>query len=138
MLKRIYDWCIDAADKPYALWILAAVAFAVWHWLAVWGEQGLDFSVYWFGGKILNDAGPVVGKAALERAGVVFTRLPETEDWGGRVASFLDPDGNEIELYIDVAGVDWANDPALIGYFLMNEPTWGSSSDLPAVGMDSG
>ena len=27
----------------------------------------------------------------------------------------LDPDGNEIELYIDVAGVDWANDPALIG-----------------------
>jgi membrane protein YqaA with SNARE-associated domain len=28
MLKRIYDWCIDAADKPYALWILAAVAFA--------------------------------------------------------------------------------------------------------------
>ncbi len=36
---------------------LAAVAFAVWHWLAVWGEQGLDFSVYWYGGKILNDAG---------------------------------------------------------------------------------
>jgi membrane protein YqaA with SNARE-associated domain len=28
MLKRIYDWCLDAADKPYALWILAAVAFA--------------------------------------------------------------------------------------------------------------
>src|SRR5438309_7368969 len=28
MLKRTYDWCIDAADKPYALWILAAVAFA--------------------------------------------------------------------------------------------------------------
>src|SRR5690348_16161167 len=28
MLKRIYDWCIAAADKPYALWILAAVAFA--------------------------------------------------------------------------------------------------------------
>jgi membrane protein YqaA with SNARE-associated domain len=28
MLKRIYDWCIAAADKPYALWILGAVAFA--------------------------------------------------------------------------------------------------------------
>ena len=28
MLKRTYDWCIDAADKPYALWILAAVSFA--------------------------------------------------------------------------------------------------------------
>lgn len=25
-----------------------------------------------------------------------------------------DPDGNEIELYIDVAGVDWRSDPALI------------------------
>ncbi|MCX6499084.1 MAG: glycosyltransferase 87 family protein [Arthrobacter sp.] len=36
---------------------LAVVAYAVWHWLAVWGEQGLDFSVYWYGGKILNDAG---------------------------------------------------------------------------------
>ena len=28
MLKRIYDWCIDTAHKPHALWILAAVAFA--------------------------------------------------------------------------------------------------------------
>ncbi|MBS0530290.1 MAG: DedA family protein [Proteobacteria bacterium] len=28
MLRRMYDWCIAAADKPYALWILAAVAFA--------------------------------------------------------------------------------------------------------------
>jgi catechol 2,3-dioxygenase len=26
----------------------------------------------------------------------------------------LDPDGNEIELYIDVAGVDWRNDPQAI------------------------
>jgi len=26
----------------------------------------------------------------------------------------LDPDGNEIELYIDVAGVDWKADPSLI------------------------
>jgi catechol 2,3-dioxygenase len=25
-----------------------------------------------------------------------------------------DPDGNEIELYVDVPGIDWANDPALI------------------------
>ncbi len=26
----------------------------------------------------------------------------------------LDPDGNEIELYIDVPGVDWKSDPSLI------------------------
>lgn len=28
MLRRIYDWCIDAAHKPYAIWIMAAVSFA--------------------------------------------------------------------------------------------------------------
>ncbi len=28
--------------------------------------------------------------------------------------NILDPDGNEIELYIDVAGVDWKSDPTLI------------------------
>src|SRR6478736_2030037 len=28
ILRRIYDWRIDAADKPYALWILGAVSFA--------------------------------------------------------------------------------------------------------------
>jgi catechol 2,3-dioxygenase len=26
----------------------------------------------------------------------------------------LDPDGNELELYIDVAGVDWRNNPAAV------------------------
>jgi catechol-2,3-dioxygenase len=26
----------------------------------------------------------------------------------------LDPDGNEVELYIDVPGVDWKSDPALV------------------------
>jgi predicted enzyme related to lactoylglutathione lyase len=35
----------------------------------------------------------------LTRAGVVFTRPPETEDWGGRVATFLDPDGNVLQLF---------------------------------------
>jgi len=28
MLKRIYDWCIEAAHKPYALWVMGVVAFA--------------------------------------------------------------------------------------------------------------
>src|SRR5215471_8036127 len=28
MLKRIYNWCLEAAHKPYALWIMGAVAFA--------------------------------------------------------------------------------------------------------------
>ena len=28
MLRRLYDWCIAAADKPYAIWILGIVSFA--------------------------------------------------------------------------------------------------------------
>jgi membrane protein YqaA with SNARE-associated domain len=28
MLRRVYDWCIEAADRPHALWVLGAVAFA--------------------------------------------------------------------------------------------------------------
>ena len=28
MLRRIYDWCIDAAHKPYSIWIMGAVSFA--------------------------------------------------------------------------------------------------------------
>jgi membrane protein YqaA with SNARE-associated domain len=28
MLRRLYDWCIAAADKPYALWLMGAVSFA--------------------------------------------------------------------------------------------------------------
>lgn len=28
MLRRLYNWCINAAGKPHATWILAAVSFA--------------------------------------------------------------------------------------------------------------
>jgi membrane protein YqaA with SNARE-associated domain len=27
MLRRLYDWCIAAADKPYATWLMGIVAF---------------------------------------------------------------------------------------------------------------
>ena len=36
--------------------------------------------------------------ARLVAAGVVFTRPPEREDWGGHVATFSDPDGNVVQL----------------------------------------
>jgi len=36
--------------------------------------------------------------ARLEANGVVFTRPPEAEEWGGRVATFRDPDGNLLQL----------------------------------------
>src|SRR6202162_1445355 len=28
MLRSVYDWCIAAAHKPYALWLMGAVSFA--------------------------------------------------------------------------------------------------------------
>jgi predicted enzyme related to lactoylglutathione lyase len=37
--------------------------------------------------------------ARLAAAGVVFSRPPEREDWGGRVATLSDPDGNLIQLF---------------------------------------
>ena len=28
LLRRLYDWCLNAAHKPYAMWIMGAVSFA--------------------------------------------------------------------------------------------------------------
>ncbi|MEP7032030.1 MAG: YqaA family protein [Pseudolabrys sp.] len=28
MLRRLYDWCIDAAHKPHAMWTMGAISFA--------------------------------------------------------------------------------------------------------------
>src|SRR5580693_990158 len=28
MLRRLYDWCVDAAGKPHAAWVLCCVSFA--------------------------------------------------------------------------------------------------------------
>jgi membrane protein YqaA with SNARE-associated domain len=28
LLRRMYDWCLDAAHKPHAMWMLGAIAFA--------------------------------------------------------------------------------------------------------------
>jgi len=40
----------------------------------------------------------------LKRKGVRFVKEPHDEPWGGRQASFLDPDGNLLEI----VQVDWA------------------------------
>jgi predicted enzyme related to lactoylglutathione lyase len=37
--------------------------------------------------------------ARLLAAGVTFVRPPEQEPWGGRVATFADPDGNVLQLF---------------------------------------
>ncbi len=47
----------------------------------------------------------------LERAGA--TIVGASDHTVTHSLYIKDPDGNEIELYVDVAGVDWKNDPSL-------------------------
>ena len=49
---------------------------------------------------------------ALEEAGVPI--VGASDHTVTHSLYILDPDGNEIELYIDVPGVDWKSDPSLI------------------------
>ncbi|WP_426975683.1 glycosyltransferase 87 family protein [Pseudarthrobacter sp. O4] len=46
------------ANRLTAPLALAGLVALVVIWLGVWSKQGIDFSVYWHGGKILNEAGP--------------------------------------------------------------------------------
>ena len=76
--------------------------------------QGRHVGLYHFGLKVGDTDDEL--RAALEglhKAGV--TVVGATDHTVTHSLYILDPDGNEIELYIDVAGVDWAHDPALIG-----------------------
>jgi catechol 2,3-dioxygenase len=51
--------------------------------------------------------------AALEAAGA--TIVGASDHTVTHSLYIEDPDGNEIELYVDVPGVDWRSDPSLIG-----------------------
>ena len=50
--------------------------------------------------------------ARLQEAGV--TVVGASDHTVSHSLYILDPDGNEIELYVDVPGVDWRADPALV------------------------
>jgi catechol 2,3-dioxygenase len=75
--------------------------------------EGRRVGLYHFGLKVgdsddeLRDA-----LATLKEGGV--TVLGASDHTVTHSLYIADPDGNEIELYIDVPGVDWKNDPALI------------------------
>jgi catechol-2,3-dioxygenase len=74
---------------------------------------GRRVGLYHFGLKIGDSDDEL--RDALERirsAGV--TLLGASDHTVTHSLYIADPDGNEIELYIDVPGVDWLNDPALI------------------------
>jgi len=74
---------------------------------------GRRVGLYHFGLKIGDDDETLRDAAvALKEAGVPI--LGASDHTVSHSLYIADPDGNEIELYVDVPGVDWKNDPALI------------------------
>lgn len=74
---------------------------------------GRRVGMYHFGLKVGDSDDEL--RAALER--LVAADVPVLGATDHHVTHSLyiaDPDGNEIELYIDVAGVDWRSDPSAL------------------------
>jgi len=75
--------------------------------------HGRRLGLYHFGLKI-GDSDEELREAVarLDEAGV--TVVGASDHTVTHSLYILDPDGNEVELYIDVPGVDWKSDPNLI------------------------
>ena len=76
--------------------------------------DGRRVGMYHFGLKV-GDSDDELREAAarLREAG---TEIAGATDHGVTHSLYLaDPDGNEIELYIDVPGVDWKTNPSMVG-----------------------
>jgi catechol 2,3-dioxygenase len=75
--------------------------------------RGRRLGLYHFGLKVGDtDEELREATARLDEAGV--TIVGSSDHTVTHSLYILDPDGNEIELYIDVPGVDWKSDPMLI------------------------
>jgi len=75
--------------------------------------QGRHVGLYHFGLKVGDTDDEL--RDALQRVRDAGVRVVGTGDHTVTHSLYiLDPDGNEIELYIDVPGVDWKHDPMLI------------------------
>jgi hypothetical protein len=105
-------------------------------WRGKWGEIALGMARRfgfntvgnWSEWQIAREAGfPYVRPLDFWRGETprVFRDFPDVfhSDFEGEAAEFA----KQLE--------ETRDDPALIGYFLMNEPTWGFASEAPAVGM---
>ena len=74
---------------------------------------GRRVGLYHFGLKVGDTDDDL--REALERLkGAGVTVVGATDHTVTHSLYVLDPDGNELELYVDVAGVDWANNPEAI------------------------
>ncbi len=106
----------------------------VWHekWaqiaLAELRRLGFNTVANWSEWQIARDAGfPYVRPLDLRRGDTprVFRDFPDVfhPEFEAEAAEFA----RQLE--------ETRDDPAFIGYFLMNEPTWGFAKEIPAVGM---
>jgi len=74
---------------------------------------GRRIGLYHFGLKVGDSDDEL--RAALARLNETGTPVLGSSDHTVTHSLYIaDPDGNEIELYIDVPGVDWRNDPGLL------------------------
>ena len=75
--------------------------------------RGRHLGLYHFGLKVGDTDDEL--REARERVEAAGVRVVGASDHTVTHSLYvLDPDGNELELYIDVAGVDWRDDPDLI------------------------
>jgi catechol-2,3-dioxygenase len=75
--------------------------------------EGRRIGMYHFGLKIGDSDDDL--REALKRLGEAGATVLGSGDHTVTHSLYIaDPDGNEIELYVDVPGVDWRSDPTLI------------------------
>ncbi len=75
--------------------------------------KGRHLGMYHIGLKIGDDDDTLrAAFARLQSAGVEISGA--TDHTISHSLYVADPDGNEVEIFVDVPGVDWKNDPSLI------------------------
>jgi catechol 2,3-dioxygenase len=75
--------------------------------------EGRRVGMYHFGLKIGDDDEDL--REAVARLEEAKVPLRGASDHTVSHSLYIaDPDGNEVELYVDVPGVDWRNDPSLV------------------------
>jgi hypothetical protein len=105
-------------------------------WRARWGETALSLMRAWGFNTVANWS----DWRNASRAGFPYVRPLDDKFTRTRLIYRTFPDVFHPDFEADVLEyaqqlVETRDDPALIGYFLMNEPTWGFSSENLAEGM---
>lgn len=130
----------NAWDKPHINYLQANFmrAFGADQWYERWGEitlsllrsNGFNTVANWSDWQIAHAAGfPYVRTLDMRPVAVntptIYRAFPDVFD-----SRFV----YDANAYVEPLA-STKDDPALIGYFLMNEPTWGFSDETPAAGM---